>query len=312
MIPLLAAGMGVLILFRMIEASGELTARIRHRDLDLFDILFYAVAAPVGLIFSACLISMPWMVSTWRRWIAQGADWLRGEHNATRGHPARESREAPTPPDVTWSQVWPWLVAAGVLLVIVVAVQLAKPSIAANRKARQQATAAEKARWTRLEQTYVDAVVAHNKVTQAYAHYLLDLDELIDLPSLADVTTPATAAFIESMASLNQAEMDSFVHDEQQVLLYAKTASDAALAWTIAYQTAQKIGQTQFSHHQRQDLQLGRHLLTKATASGTTPEERASYRSKGLAKLQGLISLPTETLTAIEGQTRAAITARAA
>lgn len=114
---------------------------------------------------------------------------------------------------------------------------------AEERSARPERTAGRQ----RLDRVWAESIERHNRLRDQWFELQHDIDQVLSLPSLADVNEPTTAAFIEALGDASDLAAERQPTSADAVRQYATATRIAEARWNAAIR------------HARQD-QASRHL----------------------------------------------------
>jgi hypothetical protein len=121
--------------------------------------------------------------------------------------------------------------------------------------------------WTKARKAFLD-------VSEQYVAYECDIDELVTLPALADVTFGPTATFIEAFYQANQLLTDAKPSDSAVAERFVSAAELAINAWHAARKAAELIRDTRFEDEEKTLLRRVRNSL-KLAENAEEPGEQA-------------------------------------
>lgn len=159
----------------------------------------------------------------------------------------------------------------------------------------------------RLARIWRAALGRHNQVRDEWWEHQHDIEKVLSLPTLSDVTEPATAEFITRLGHANDLATDLQPTGAEQVERYAAATRAAQVAWQQARTEAHRTLQSRFAPDERTRISRVKLLMAQATSGGTTAAERQTYYRQAtrlLDTLQHPIVLPAATVEAIEAKVR--------
>ena len=122
-----------------------------------------------------------------------------------------------------------------------------------------------------------DAVDRHRVTCQAFADVECDLDALLRLPALADVSQPATARFVDAFAEANGLDSEEFPGPEH-ARRFVAAVEHAERTWAAAVEAAERKRDALFDPAERHLLAQVQTLLGVAESSAHESERRIAYR----------------------------------
>ena len=164
------------------------------------------------------------------------------------------------------------------------------------REAAEQAKAEEEAR---LDRVWTESVERHDHVRDESMRHQTDIDLVLSMPVINDMSEPKTAAYIEALAKAADLAHDTRPSSAEAVEAYAKATRDAERAWGAAVRNAHLVRLSKFSPEERKTIQQVAKLMKRAEHE-TTPEARKSYFEQATRMLNNLIEIPAPAVEAIE------------
>ncbi|MFV0534815.1 MAG: hypothetical protein ACK5MR_14335 [Cumulibacter sp.] len=152
----------------------------------------------------------------------------------------------------------------------------------------------------------------HDAVLLAYSPYEMDPAMVMQFPAMTDVTTRATAEFIEALSDSSAFRTDEFP-DGKLSAAYRDSISALEIAWNAAERHARSVGTSLLADTDRRRLDQAYKLL-KHAESASTDAERATYFQQvktlmdDLAR-SGAIMTPPKARQAISTKVRLAVAA---
>ncbi|MGW0844199.1 DUF2786 domain-containing protein [Streptomyces sp. NPDC002787] len=159
--------------------------------------------------------------------------------------------------------------------------------------------AAKRRRWKALERE-------HEAVAAAYGHYLGDVLEWLDRPTLNDVGVSQTAALVEALAAADDARRS------EDVDRYQRTVAALSTAWKAADDHARKAGLRHLEPAERRTVEQARKLLATALDSSGSEHERRSAYAKARDLLDGVLVVPPKAIEVLENKHRLALAPKTA
>lgn len=214
--------------------------------------------------------------------------------------------EAPKEPNVTTVDV-PWeilgfvAVAALLLGVIVFAVFVGLKKARVAGYERKTNTAG----WEKL-------MSRHNAVRKAWASYETDMVKIIDFPLMNDMKEPVVAQLHGALRKAQQLEPSSIkvvAHVPYATSPFAAAVQELEIAFESSEREAKKIAWSKFTHEERKNLAKAKDLLSLAMDTGASASERQIAYKRVIKELEGLVSIPSQAMLAIEASTKLELTA---
>jgi hypothetical protein len=131
------------------------------------------------------------------------------------------------------------------------------------------------AAWSRSR--WVEAGRRYRATARAYAEFECDVRAVLRLPSLADVTQPATARFVDAFAEAVALDTERFPGAEYAQRFVA-AAERAERAWAAAVDAAERTRFARFAPGERRLVEQVTTLLDLALSSPFEAERRTAYQ----------------------------------
>ena len=203
---------------------------------------------------------------------------------------------AAAPVDVPWSAI-----IAAILILAAIGITIwALYTFTTKIRVRKQTL-------TGLVTEYEQTSKLHSSVKTEYGAILADLITLCEIPAITDITNPYTATFITSYNTTNTAETKCGMLTVENVTNYTQQTHVLQTDWDACLTNAKRLGLTAVPLTSREPLRKAKHLLNLAVNT-TNADEATTATVKALALLKPIMTIPETAITAIEHQTRTAIT----
>jgi hypothetical protein len=134
--------------------------------------------------------------------------------------------------------------------------------------------------WAKAREAFLE-------VSEQYVAYECDIDALVTLPALADVTFGPTATFVETFWQATQLLTDAEPSDPAAAERFVSAAERAINAWHAARKAAEHIQDTRFEDEERTLLRRVRHSL-KLAENADNQDERAQAEDTAARLLRDL------------------------
>lgn len=189
----------------------------------------------------------------------------------------------------------------------------------AEKKRLDDARIAEELRIETLIATRWQAVLDEHSLLKAkFLKSETDWDLLFKYPALQDVSVPQTAAMVRAMAAAENTDSTrpTGLSETSDIsgLAYPRAVDAFSIAWRIATEHAQRVGQKNIPREERKKIKLVRTLLNIADDAGSSETERENaYRQiQRLLKEIPSITVPKQAFKAIEERRQLELTAEPA
>ena len=143
----------------------------------------------------------------------------------------------------------------------------------------------------------------HARTDTRWMEYELDADKLLDFPLMTDMRAPLTTAFHKAKLRadlLRPGKAEDLVDDRESAAQYLAAVEDYATAFDAAETEAIRRRRSDFSPQGQQRIARARSLLSVASDSGATQNEREQAYALACKELDGLVVLPATTRLGIE------------
>lgn len=203
-----------------------------------------------------------------------------------------------------------WVLAIAVLVAIPTA--LAVWAIAAGRRKHaataEAAAAALAAENERLDRIWTEAVSRHDEIRKQTELHARDIDLVLSIPAINDLAEPKTAAFVDALATAQDAAYETRPGSADAVERYVAATRRAETAWGVALLNADLLSLSKFTDSERKTIHRVRGLMTQARR-GATPQERKAYYDQAMRLLGNVIMVPEPAVAELEQAVRAELTA---
>ncbi|GLP77655.1 hypothetical protein TUM20983_47650 [Mycobacterium antarcticum] len=143
----------------------------------------------------------------------------------------------------------------------------------------------------------------HARTDTRWMEYELDTDKLLDFPMMTDMRAPLTTAFHKAKLRaelLRPAKAEDLFDDRESAAQYLAAVEDYTTAFDAAEAEAVRRRHSDFSADGQQRLARARSLLSVASDSAATQNERERAYELACKELDGLVVLPSTTRAGIE------------
>ncbi|MDP9167183.1 MAG: hypothetical protein M3O32_14155 [Actinomycetota bacterium] len=143
----------------------------------------------------------------------------------------------------------------------------------------------------------------HARTDTRWMEYELDPAKLLDFPLMTDMRAPLTAAFHKAKLRadlLRPAKAEDLFDDREAAAQYMAAVEDYTTAFDVAETEAIRRRRSDFSPADQQRIARARSLLSVASDTGATQNEREQAYALAAKELDGLIVLPATTRNGIE------------
>ncbi|MFJ9523474.1 hypothetical protein ACIRPK_35215 [Kitasatospora sp. NPDC101801] len=203
---------------------------------------------------------------------------------------AADSRQA-EPVEADRSFEVPWGI-VGLVAVGVAAVAGAVVVALAVRK-RRAAGRAARLRRQRIEDR-------HDLVLEQYGAFCSDILAVLERPLLTDVSVRETAELVHALAAAS----DARAAGAESAAEYGQAVTALEIAWQVADRHARKVGTGRLPERERAAVAQAQRLLRTALGEGASDAERQTAYRRAVGLLEGVVAIPREATTAIEGGAR--------
>lgn len=158
----------------------------------------------------------------------------------------------------------------------------------------------------RLERIWGEAVDRHDRIRNEWMDHQTDIDKVLDLPTLTDVTEAPTAEFVERLGHAVDLATDTQPDDPLMIERYVAATRAAEIAWDRAKAHAERTYRSRFNPDEQERIGKIQRLMHKALR-GSTSHERQAYYNRATDLLDTLvhpIRLPDHAITAVESAVR--------
>jgi hypothetical protein len=155
------------------------------------------------------------------------------------------------------------------------------------------------AQWRTITRT----LEQHARTDTRWMEYELDADKLLDYPLMTDMNAPLTTAFHRAKLRadlLRPAKAEDLVDDRASATQYLAAVEDYTTAFDAAESDAIRRRRSDFSQEGQQRIARARSLLSVASDTGASQNEREQAYALARKELEGLIVLPSTTTQGIE------------
>jgi uncharacterized membrane protein len=209
-----------------------------------------------------------------------------------------------SPLDPAGFEVFLWVIGCIMAVVILIGLVAGGVAYARSRKrktveAREAAARARAEEEARLDRVWAEAVQRHDYVRDESMRHQTDIDLVLSMPVINDMSEPKTKAYIEALAQAVDLAHDTRPSSAEAVEAYAKATREAERAWGAAVRNADLVRLSKFSPEERKTIQQVAKLMKRAEHE-TTPAARKSYFEQATRILNNLIEIPTPAAEAIE------------
>jgi hypothetical protein len=143
----------------------------------------------------------------------------------------------------------------------------------------------------------------HARTDTRWMEYELDADKLLDFPLMTDMRAPLTTAFHRAKLRadlLRPAKAEDLVDDRESAAQYLAAVEDYTTAFDAAETEAIRRRRSDFSAENQQRIARARSLLSVASDTSATQNEREQAYALACKELDGLVVLPSTTRKGIE------------
>jgi hypothetical protein len=143
----------------------------------------------------------------------------------------------------------------------------------------------------------------HARTDTRWMEYELDADKLLDFPLMTDMRAPLTTAFHKAKLRadlLRPAKAEDLVDDRESAAQYLAAVEDYTTAFNAAETEAIRRRLSDFSAENQQRIARARTLLSVASDTSATQNEREQAYALACKELDGLVVLPSTTRKGIE------------
>ena len=143
----------------------------------------------------------------------------------------------------------------------------------------------------------------HARTDTRWMEYELDPAKLLDFPLMTDMRAPLTTAFHKAKLRadlMRPAKAEDLFDDREAAAQYMAAVEDYTTAFEAAETEAIRRRRSDFSPEDQQRIARGRSLLSVASDTGATQNEREQAYALAAKELDGLIVLPATTRNGIE------------
>ncbi|HYO03321.1 MAG TPA: hypothetical protein VET27_16190 [Mycobacterium sp.] len=143
----------------------------------------------------------------------------------------------------------------------------------------------------------------HVRTDTRWMEYELDADKLLDFPLMTDMRAPLTTAFHKAKLRadlLRPGKAEDLFDDRESAAQYLAAVEDYTTAFDAAEAEAIRRRRSDFSPESQQRIARARSLLSVASDSGATQNERERAYELACKELDGLVVLPSTTREGIE------------
>ena len=143
----------------------------------------------------------------------------------------------------------------------------------------------------------------HARTDTRWMEYELDPAKLLDFPLMTDMRAPLTTAFHKAKLRadlMRPAKAEDLFDDREAAAQYMAAVEDYTTAFEAAETEAIRRRRSDFSPEDQQRIARARSLLSVASDTGATQNEREQAYALAAKELDGLIVLPATTRNGIE------------
>ncbi|MEU0496620.1 hypothetical protein [Mycobacterium sp. NPDC006124] len=143
----------------------------------------------------------------------------------------------------------------------------------------------------------------HAQTDTRWLEYELDAAKLLDFPLMTDLRAPLTNDFHKAKLRadlLRPARAEDLVDDREAAAQYLAAVEDYTTAFDAAETEAIRRRRSDFSPEQQQRIARARSLLSVASDTSATQNERGHAYELAGKELEGLVVLPATTRLGIE------------
>lgn len=143
----------------------------------------------------------------------------------------------------------------------------------------------------------------HKQTDARWLDYELDVTKLLDFPLMTDMRDPLTMRFHQAKVRadlLRPTKAEELLDDRDAAREYLNAVTNYVTAFNLAESEAVRRRRNDFSREGQQRLSRAKSLLSVASDTAATPQERAHAYDLARKELDGLLVLPDVTRTAIE------------
>lgn len=214
-----------------------------------------------------------------------------------------------------------WLAVAIVAGIISVAIIWAAIILRRKMAAKDNERKVMEVEITRATDYWKSVIKRHEAIRSKILEAETDIDMLLKLPALTDISVEATSNLfrvLRDTENADQREPGGYADLESVPSVYELSKAEYPTAvqnlehaWSKAYSNASRIGTKNLPESDRKAIKRIRQLLTRVSGAGLNEHERASAYGQIKKLLNGLqsITVPQQAMDAIEAQHRLAITA---
>jgi hypothetical protein len=143
----------------------------------------------------------------------------------------------------------------------------------------------------------------HVRTDTRWMEYELDVDKLLDFPLMTDMRDPLTTEFHKAKLRadlLRPGKAEDLFDDRESAARYLAAVEDYTTAFDAAETEAIRRRRSDFSPEAQQRIARARSLLSVASDTGATANEREQAYALASKELEGLVVLPSATRAGIE------------
>lgn len=149
----------------------------------------------------------------------------------------------------------------------------------------------------------VRTIDEHTRTDTRWMSYELDSDKLLDFPLMTDMRDPLTTGFHKAKLRadlLRPAKAEDLLDDRESAARYLAAVEDYTTAFDTAEAEAMRRRRSDFTPEGQQRIARARSLLSVASDTGATQNEREQAYALACKELDGLVVLPSATRQGIE------------
>ncbi|MFJ8627422.1 hypothetical protein ACIRD3_31900 [Kitasatospora sp. NPDC093550] len=140
----------------------------------------------------------------------------------------------------------------------------------------------------------------HDLVLEQYGAFCSDILTVLERPLLTDVSVRETAELVHALA----AAADARAAGAESPAEYGRAVTALEIAWQVADRHARKVGTGQLPERERAAVARAQRLLRTALGEGASDAERQTAYRRAVELLEGIVVIPREVTSAIEGGAR--------
>lgn len=155
-------------------------------------------------------------------------------------------------------------------------------------------------------------VARNHEVRKAWGSYETDMAKIIDFPMMNDMKEPTVSTLhgaLRKVRQLEPASVKSVAHIPYTESPFAGAVQDLEIAFETAEREAKKVAWSKFTVEERKNLAKAKDLLALAMDTGASASERQIAYKRVIKELEGLVSIPSQAMLAIESSTKLELTA---